>query len=84
MIESSVLERVQALVVDIAGPDRTPPSVGPDTQLVNGGFWLDSVSMLEVIIACEAQFGIVFSQTDLTRQSVATVRNLANLIESRC
>lgn len=84
MIESSVLERVQALVVGIAGPDRTPPSVGPDTQLVNGGFWLDSVSMLEVIIACEAQFGIVFSKTDLTGQSLASLRKLADFIESRC
>jgi hypothetical protein len=66
MIEISVLERVQALVVGIAGPDRTPPDAGPDTPLIHGGFWLDSVSLLELIIACEAGSGRARLAGDLT------------------
>ncbi len=85
MIETPVLDRVQALVVGIAGPDRTPPDAGPDTALIGGGFWLDSVSLLEVIIACEAEFGVALdSQADLTADTLTTARKLAALIERRC
>ena len=85
MIEISVLDRVQALVAAIAGPDRTPPDAGPDTALIHGGFWLDSVSLLEVIIACEAEFGVALdSQADLTADTLTTARKLAALIERRC
>jgi acyl carrier protein len=85
MIETPVLDRVQALVVGIAGPDRTPPDAGPDTALIDGGFWLDSVSLLEVIIACEAEFGVALdSQADLTPDTLTTSRKLAALIERRC
>ena len=85
MIEISVLKRVQALVVGIAGPDRTPPDAGPDTPLIDGGFWLDSVSLLELIIACEAEFGVVLdSQADLTADTLTTGRALADVIERRC
>jgi acyl carrier protein len=85
MIETPVLDRVQALVAGIAGPDRTPPDAGPDTALIDGGFWLDSVSLLEVIIACEAEFGVALdSQADLTADTLTTARKLAALIERRC
>ena len=85
MLEISVLDRVQALVVGIAGLDRTPPDAGPDTALTDGGFWLDSVSLLEVIIACEAEFGVALdSQVDLTADTLTTARKLADLIERRC
>ena len=46
--------------------------------------WLDS-ALLEVIIACEAEFGVVLdSQADLTADTLTTVRKLADLIERRC
>ena len=84
MTETAVIERVQALVIGIAGPDRTPPAVGPDTPLVHGGFWLDSVSLLEVVIACEVEFGVVFdSATDLTADAFDSVRSLGRLIARR-
>jgi acyl carrier protein len=85
MIEISVLDRVQSLVAAIAGPDRTPPHAGPDTALIHGGFWLDSISLLEVIIACEAEFGVALdSPADLTADTLTTARKLAALIERRC
>jgi acyl carrier protein len=85
MTDKSVLARVQALAVAIAGPDRTPADLGPDTALIHGGFWLDSVSLLELIIACEAEFGIALdSQADLTADTLTTTGKLAALIERRC
>ena len=76
-----VLDRVQTIVTTIAGPHRTPANVGPGTALGHSGFWLDSIALLEVIIACEAEFGITFdSGADLTAKSLRTIESLAQLI----
>lgn len=76
-------ERVRAIVERVAGQDRTPLNVDPDTRLLDG-FWLDSMEIVEVIVACEEQFDIVFEETtDLTRDALATVGSLAALVASR-
>ena len=79
-----VLDRLQTIVTTIASPHRTPADVGPGTALGHGGFWLDSIALLEVIIACEAEFGITFdSDADLTARSLNNVGSLAELIVTR-
>lgn len=84
MTRALTLERVQALVAQVAGPDRIPSGAGPDTPLKDGGFWLDSVSLLEVIIACEAEFDVVLEpETDFTDQALATTRALFTLIRAK-
>ena len=81
---ASVLARVQTVVVEVAGPTRIPPDAGPDTPLGDGGFWLDSVDLVEVIVACESEFEIGFEgETDLTRDALHSVRTLAELVESK-
>ena len=73
------LERVQAIVAGVAG--RSPAAGGPDTPLVDGGFWLDSVHLLEAIIACEIEFGVVFDPAaDLGDERLTTVGALFDLI----
>jgi hypothetical protein len=49
---AQVLEGVQAIVAEIAGAHRTPSDAGPETPLGEDGFWLDSIDVLEVILAC--------------------------------
>jgi len=67
-----------------AGPTRTPPGAGPDTPLGGGGFWLDSVDLVEVIVACETEFAVTFDgETDLTMEALGTARTLADLILSK-
>ncbi len=60
MTNDRVLQQVRAIVTHIAGPSRVPPNIDPDTPLGEGGFWLDSVDVLEVMIACEQAFGVSF------------------------
>ena len=75
-------EQVQAVVTRIAG--RSPADAGPDTPLMEGGFWLDSVHVLETIIACENAFGVVFDpETDFTDRTLITVRTLCDLIRTK-
>ena len=78
------LEDVQALVIRVAGHQRCPDDVGPDTRLTGGGFWLDSVRLLETIIACEEAFKVVFDpETDFSDGNLITVRTLSDLIRAK-
>jgi acyl carrier protein len=83
-VSDSVLERVQAIVATVAGPERTPSDAGPDTPLGESGYWLDSVDVLEVILGCEREFGAVFAtDDDLSAETLFSPRRLAELIRSR-
>lgn len=84
MTADAVLARVQDIVAEIAGAERTPEGAGPDTPLGDSGYWLDSVDVLEVILACEREFGTVFEpEGDLTPETLSTPRRLAELIWRR-
>lgn len=84
MTGGALPERVLQVVSRIAGPARTPSDPGPDTPLGAGGFWLDSVDLVEVIVACEVEFAVNFDgESDLTARALRTVRSLADLILSK-
>ena len=75
---------IRALVEQVAGPRRTPPEVGSETRLSEGGFWLDSVELLQVVVACEERFGIVFDSTqDLTGETLETLATLTALVHTK-
>jgi len=84
MTADSTVDRVLAIVTRIARPDRTPPDAGAATPLGEGGFCLDSVDLLQVIVACEEQFGILFdAETDLAPEALRTVGSLAAVIREK-
>jgi acyl carrier protein len=77
------LERVRAVIERTCGPRLGALKAAPSTPLADG-FWLDSVDLLEVLVACETEFGIVFDESeDLTPERVATLQTLTNLIRSK-
>ena len=77
-------EQVRSLVERLAGPGRTAADAGPDTPLADGGFWLDSIEMMELIVSCEVEFAVVFQgETDVTPETLCTVRSLADLIRTK-
>ena len=84
MIGDDIVERVIALVAEIAGPERTPQEVGSDTPLTDGGFWLDSVSLVEMIVACETEFFVEFdSEEDLTTAALESIGSLVTVIQRK-
>jgi acyl carrier protein len=75
------LARVLTILSAVAGADRVPREAGANTPLGENGYWLDSVDMLEVILACEHEFDISLGDPDeLTEESLASVGSLAALI----
>jgi acyl carrier protein len=82
--DDPLLDAVRGLVSRVAGPSRTPPERGADVALAEAGFWLDSVELLEVVVACEEEFGITFDATrDLADGALATLGSLTALIRSK-
>ena len=80
----AVLQRVQAIVTAVAGDRQVPPGAGPDTPLGDGGYWLDSMDVLEVILACEEEFAMRLDQElDLTADALQSARCLADLIRRK-
>jgi acyl carrier protein len=80
-MEGQLEDQVLAILARVAGPHRTPPSSGPDTPLAEGGFWLDSADLFEVVLACEAEFDVRFDGAmDLTPGRLVTVATLTETI----
>ncbi len=84
MDRDALFRRLESVIAGVVGPARVPPRATPDTPLGEDGYWLDSVDLLEVVLACEREFGIVFdSSRELSRHTVATVRSLTDLIGAK-
>lgn len=74
--------RVIAVVREVAAvADAT--RIDAATRLVGGGLGLDSVVLLEVSLALEAEFGCRIDEADLRMPHIETVGALAALIQSK-
>jgi acyl carrier protein len=78
-----LITRVRAIVERVVGADRTPQPCGPDTPLADG-FWLDSIELVEVLVSCEEEFGIVLDETaDIESGAFGTLGTLSALVRSK-
>jgi acyl carrier protein len=77
------MARITAIIEQVTGPGRTPAACGPATPLGDGS-WLDSVELLEVVVACETEFGIVFDESgDLSGGALNTLGTLSAAIAAK-
>jgi acyl carrier protein len=84
MDEGMVLDRIRAAVIRVIGTTRIPADVDAATPLAEEGLWLDSVELLQVVLACEAQFEITFKPAeDLVGDTLKTLGTLADVIRRR-
>ncbi len=84
MSDEAIRQRLLKIVRDVAGPGRAPAEIDASTPLRDGGFWLDSVALLELIVAVEAEFEVDFDPTtDFGEAALATVGSLSAVIERR-
>ncbi len=83
MTSAPTVEQVVAILTRIAGPGRSPGDPGRETPLVEGGFWLDSVHLLETVLACEEAFGVIFDPGDFSDDTMRTVGTLVDRIRAK-
>lgn len=82
ILDPLIVDRVCAIVAQVAGRRREPVRVDRETPL-REGLWLDSMELLEVVIACEEQFDLEFEERDLSPDALATAGTLAALVARR-
>ena len=60
-----------------------PSRFTPDTSLREGGLELDSVDMLEVIVAIEHKFGVKVEDAEMGKKYFRTIGTVADLVQAK-
>ena len=71
-----------AILTRVAGLDRTPRRAGRQTPIGENGFWLDSVDLVEVVLACEEAFAVEFGSLAVHGEGPLTVARLLAAIRA--
>ncbi len=74
----AIRRRVLVILARIAGPNRTPADPDPATPLWEGGFWLDSIDLLDLVLECDAAFGPVFARAPSS--AIGALRTVGDLV----
>lgn len=82
--ERTLVDHLREIVTGIVGDARVPADADDNTPLAEGGYWLDSVELLQVIVACEDSFEITFEPgEDLIGAELRSLGTLAKVIRRR-
>ncbi len=79
MTDPGIIDIVRRFIAEVCAVDHA--SVRPTSRLL--AFGLDSVRLLDLLLAVEEQFGLQISESDPELVEVETVNDLAALIERR-
>jgi acyl carrier protein len=74
-----VIDSIKRFIGDVCAVDEA--SIQPGSRLL--GFGLDSVRLLDLLLAVEERFGLELSESDPELADVETVADLVALIERR-
>ena len=78
------IDTVTAVVVGVLGLEDRAAELTPDTQLFDAVPELDSMAVVEILVALEARFGISFAEDDVTAEAFASLASLTALVERKC
>ncbi len=73
-------ERIKQIIVEQINPKFKLEELKSETPLIGRGVGLDSVSLLELIVAIEAEFGVRFDDSDLTPELFQSVSSIASYV----
>ena len=82
MTDDPVFLRVVDILRQTAGPHRAVPIVEPSTLLSGGGFWLDSLDLVSVMLHCEEVFGDVFGKARDPLSLAESLRTVGELVSA--
>lgn len=74
---------VKAVLVDTLGLEDRADSIGPDTALFGSLPELDSLAVVELIVALEARYGIAVDGEDVSAEAFATLASLVEFVREK-
>lgn len=77
------VEGVKAVVVETLAIQDRADSIDATTPLLGSLPELDSMAVLEVLLALEERFGVVIDGEDVTAESFETLESLAALVDAK-
>lgn len=72
---------LKELIVERLFLDIEPGEIEDEVELAEYG--VDSFLLLELIVAMEEMFDVKFEQTDITTETLKSVRTMADLVRSK-
>ena len=82
MSETTVIDEVKDVVVETLGIADRADAIGPTTPLLGALPELDSMAVLELILALEERFGITVDDEDVAADAFETLERLAALVDA--
>ncbi len=80
MNKNGIEERIKRMIVERINPKLKLEQLASDTPLIGKGVGLDSVSLLELVVAIEAEFGMRFDDKDLAPALFENVSSVAGYV----
>jgi acyl carrier protein len=77
------LDAVKAIVVDTLGVEDRSDTLQADTPLLGSMPELDSMAVLELVLALEEGFGITIDGDDVTAEAFESLGSLAALVDGK-
>ncbi len=74
----SVLDRVVEILITMLQVERAPGEFDPDTPLFGTGLALDSVDVVEIVVALESTFGVSLDENE----APAALRTINTLVDA--
>lgn len=79
---SSTIDRLKRIISHQLDIKVDQTEIDSDVSLLEDGLGLDSIAIVELVSLLEENFGLKFEEEDLSMEPFASVRTLANYIDS--
>lgn len=84
MEENQLVAQVIDVIVDAVNLQHIDRStLGPDTSLMQNGLGLDSVDILEVVVAIEHKYGVKVVDAASGKMNFQTIGSVVNFVKSK-
>jgi acyl carrier protein len=81
--DSKLVNDVKSLIITSVNLHHMDPNtINDETSLREGGLELDSVDILEVVVAVEQQYGVKINDADVGKKYFRTIGTIADYLES--
>lgn len=83
MQTNTITDRIKHIIIQQINPELKFEELSDTIPLIGRGLGLDSVSLLELVVAIETDFDIRFDERDMSPELFANVTSIAQYVAKR-